>query len=114
VDVDRALEIVRCLADGVDPHTGEILPNDSPYQHPDAIRALYKAIEAMARARERADRSAARVASSPRAAGTPWSGDEDENLRREFAENKSVAQIAASHGRTQGAIASRLLRLELG
>ena len=26
----KALEIIRALADGIDPHTGEVFPDDSP------------------------------------------------------------------------------------
>lgn len=44
---DRAKEIIRALADGVDPYTGERFPVDGPYQRADTARALYTALEAM-------------------------------------------------------------------
>ena len=40
MDIIRATEIVRTLADAVDPTTGELLPADSVYNSPDVIRAL--------------------------------------------------------------------------
>lgn len=113
MDIERATDIVRHLADGVDPHTGEILPADTPYQHPDTVRALYRALEAMAASRERSDRAAARARRLPPAAGTPWTSEEDDLLRHEFAVEDSITAIAGKHGRTQGAINSRLMRLGL-
>ena len=37
---DKVLEILTALSDGVDPSTGELFPDGSPYQHPDKVRAL--------------------------------------------------------------------------
>lgn len=44
-------------------------------------------------------------------AGAPWSQEEDDELSREFAAKISIAELAKRHGRTQGAINSRLVRL---
>jgi len=41
MELPEALKIVRDLADGIDPHTGEVFPTDGPYQHPQVVRALY-------------------------------------------------------------------------
>ncbi len=113
LDIERAIDIVRHLADGVDPHTGEILPAETPYQHADTVRALYRALEAMAASQERSERGAARTRGLPPAAGTPWTTEEDDQPRDEIAVRNSIAAIAARHGRTHGAINSRLLRLGL-
>lgn len=43
--------------------------------------------------------------------GAPWSSDEDNQLLVEFSENKSINEISTLHGRTGGAIHSRLVRL---
>ena len=32
MELDRAKEIIKALADGVDPYTGERFPADGPYQ----------------------------------------------------------------------------------
>lgn len=45
MDPTRAIEIVRQLADGIDPTTGERFPPDSPYQQADTVRALYLALD---------------------------------------------------------------------
>jgi hypothetical protein len=41
MDHDRAKEIIRSLADGRDPATGEQFPPDSPYQQAHTVRALF-------------------------------------------------------------------------
>jgi LmbE family N-acetylglucosaminyl deacetylase len=47
MEINKALEIIKALSEEIDPHTGEIFPPDTPYQHPDTVRALYKAIDAL-------------------------------------------------------------------
>lgn len=46
MDINRAKEIVSALAEGIDPATGEILPEDSVYNKGDVVRALYTLLEA--------------------------------------------------------------------
>ena len=48
-----------------------------------------------------------------RNAGKPWTDIEDEKLTDEFASKMSISDIAAEHGRTRGAIESRLEKLGL-
>ena len=48
MDIIRARQIVRLLAEGVDPLTGEVLSNESVYNKPDVIRALYTVLEVTA------------------------------------------------------------------
>ncbi len=43
----EASQILQGLADGIDPDTGEVFPDDSPYQRPKTIRALFVAIRAI-------------------------------------------------------------------
>lgn len=49
MDVDQAIEIVKKLADGVDPTTGDRLPPSSTYQQADTVRALHLALEGLDR-----------------------------------------------------------------
>lgn len=101
MDIIRAREIVRTLADGVDPTTGEILPAESVYNSPDVIRALFTLMEATSE-QKRAEQI------PNRNAGKPWTEIEDDKLRDEFASKMKIADIAKEHGRTYGAIESRL------
>jgi hypothetical protein len=107
VEAERAREILAFLADGVDPYSGERFPIESPYQHPDTVRALYMAIAGLPRGRQ-----APKPADEARA-GQPWSDAEDQELRNAIAAGMQIRAIARAHKRTDGAIESRLVRLGL-
>ena len=47
MDQAQALAVVRSLANGVDPETGEVFPPESAYQRPQTVRALYEAATAL-------------------------------------------------------------------
>jgi superfamily II DNA helicase RecQ len=47
VDASKALGIIHTLANGIDPYTGEEFSVDSPYQHPQTVRALFTALRAL-------------------------------------------------------------------
>ena len=106
MEIVKAREIIRILADGVDPTTGEVLPAESVYNSPEVIRALFTVLEATA--------PVPLPRSDPhRNAGKPWTNVEDEKLKDEFAAKMSISDIAKEHGRTYGAIESRLDHLGL-
>lgn len=103
--------IVRALAEGFDPRTGEEFGGEGPWSDPTVIRALFLA----ARALERANRPDAgkEQAGLPPAAGKPWTAEEDARLTSEFQTTKDVVALAERHARTRGAIEARLVRLGL-
>ncbi|MBE6954386.1 MAG: hypothetical protein E7449_00555 [Ruminococcaceae bacterium] len=103
MDHARAMEIIRSLANGVDPTTGEVFPAESVYNSPEIIRALFYALEQMNCA----------AANPLRNAGKPWTDIEDAKLYDEFDSKMRVSDIAKEHGRTYKAIESRLERLGL-
>lgn len=47
MDTRETLRILQLLADGVDPHSGEVFEDTSPYQHPQVVRALFHAVRAL-------------------------------------------------------------------
>lgn len=102
MDLERAQELLRLLADGADPMTGERLPDESVYNRPEIIRALHCVLRALHECS--ADMPAVN-------AGRSWSTDEEERLRREYDEGLSTQVIARRHGRTEGAIETRLAEL---
>ncbi len=103
----EAKKIIDAIANGIDPETGEILPSQSTLNSPQVIRALFVAVSAL----ERAIRLADRDNSLPKNAGRSWSDEEDKQLLVIFDSGTPVKEIAARHGRTLGAITSRLVRL---
>jgi len=54
IELDQAKIILRSLADGRDPATGEQFPPNSPYQQVDTVRALFIAVDALVNASRRA------------------------------------------------------------
>ncbi|HKW18230.1 MAG TPA: hypothetical protein VJO35_12050 [Terriglobales bacterium] len=107
MEIHEALAIVRKLADGMHPETGVALPGDCLYQHPQAVRALLRAVAALEfqEERERAKRFL------PKNAGKAWSGQEDAQICDELRRGVSFDQIAHLHSRTTGSIVARLVRL---
>lgn len=99
--------LIEALAKGIDPITGEVLPNESPYNNPNIIRALFQAVKAL----EYLEKQEQRERSLPSQAGKPWSDEEDQELLAEFDAGNKLVAIASHHGRTEGAISSRLAKL---
>jgi hypothetical protein len=100
----EAIEIIRKLADGVDPSTGERFPPGSTYQQADTVRALYLALEGLDRLR----RVKEKQNSGPPKAGRPWTKDEETKMLQQFDAKVDVKLIAQEMNRTTGAIWARL------
>jgi hypothetical protein len=107
MEANRSLEILKSLSEGIDPFTGEIFPEDSPYRHPETRAALSSAIDALVRLQSRL----ARQEKLPGNAGKAWTEAEDDQLATGFDAGKSFKELSEEHGRTEGAIKSRLLKL---
>ncbi len=103
----EALKVIEVLADGVNPFTGEVFAEDSPYQNPKVIRALHKAVEAL----RKTARNEKRRLNLPERAGMPWDDSESELLLKRFNAGVDISKVAKEHKRTTGAIRSQLLKL---
>ena len=114
VNQQTALGILRQLADGTDPQSGKPFRADSPYQHPDTVRALFLALRALegaaAPARNPRDENTA-GGSGPAKVGQPWSQQEDERLAAAFDAGTAIPELAAAHQRSRAGIEARLARL---
>jgi len=110
-----ALKILQQLADGTDPHTGKAFGADSPYQHPDTVRALFVALRALDAPATAApagkQRTAAPAENAPSNSGKPWSDDEDKALDAAFDAGKKILELATAHQRSRFAIEVRLAKL---
>jgi hypothetical protein len=105
MEIREALAIVQKLADGIHPETGEALQSDCMYNNPQAVRALYRAINALEFQEERTKKFL------PSNAGKPWSDQEDTQICEELRRGMNFAQIARIHNRTNGSIVARLVKL---
>jgi hypothetical protein len=106
MDQAQALEMVRSLANGIDPESGEVFPPESAYQRPQVVRALYEAASAL----ERIERFERRRAQMPAKTGEPWSEEEDRKLLAAFDAGRALQELASAHERTMGAVRARLLK----
>jgi hypothetical protein len=106
MDQAQALAVVRALANGIDPESGEVFPVDSAYQRPQVVRALYEAATAL----ERIERFDRRRSQMPPKTGEPWTEEEDRKLLAAFDAGRALQELAAAHERTIGAVRARLLK----
>ena len=106
-----ALKVIQQLANGTDPHTGEVFRPDSPNQHPDTVRALVVALRALECAPAPGKQQTAEKENAPQNRGKPWSPDEDQALACAFDEGKQIPELAAQHLRSRFAIEARLAKL---
>jgi DNA-directed RNA polymerase specialized sigma24 family protein len=109
MDAATAYKIIRALADGRDPSNGAPLARESVFQKPEVIRAMFAAADALEDLKEAEQEEAAALPG----AGGAWSREEEAQLVASFESGMSQANIARQHGRTRGAIHSRLKRLGL-
>ncbi len=116
MEQSEAKEIIGSLANGVNPITGEIFPEDSPYNNPKIIRALFTVLHFLENPRKREKKSIEEkqlenIANGrPRNAGLPWDDQQRQSLSNKFKEGSSVIQLANDFERTRGAIISELER----
>jgi hypothetical protein len=107
MEIEEALKIMKSLADGVNPETGEGVPGDLIYQNPQNVRALHRAVGALEFLAER-ERNRRLL---PKNAGSPWSPQEDAQVCEELRSGNDFQQIAKIHNRTVASIVARLIRL---
>lgn len=110
MELTEAVGILQFVADGVDPFTGEVFPEDSPYQRVGIVRALYVAINALGNAPVESVKIK-KERKLPENAGKSWTQEEDALLGERFDSGMTTKELMAEHGRTQWAIQSRLVKL---
>ena len=104
MDIARAKELLSALADGIDPFTGELLPQKHVCNQPEMIRAFHEVLNAIPSPKKK---------SLPRNAGKPWTEIEEEKLLDEFHSGMKLSAIAKEHGRSRGSIEAKLAHLGL-
>jgi hypothetical protein len=115
MELREAQSIVKTLAQGVDPNTGEFFAPDSPYNQPRIIRALFTVHESVRQARKprmSADekRQENLDLGRPRNYGLPWTDDARSQVAMGFEDGKTIEELATTLERTQGAIRAELIR----
>ena len=105
MELQTAQQIIDTLAQGIHPVTGEVMPEDSPYNAPPVIRALFAVSQALQGQPPRQRRE------PPSNAGKAWHDEEDAKLASAFDAGTQVKQLAADLGRTPFAVETRLVKL---
>jgi len=104
MELAAAIQVIRALANGADPHTGAALEENSVCRSPEAIKALNRALAALVAQLEREQRR-------PGKNGQRWSREEDEQVCEELRQGTDFNQIAKTHNRSLAAILARLVKL---
>lgn len=113
MELQIARQIIDTLAQGIHPVTGELMPEDSPYNAPPVIRALHvvaRALEGSAPGESAAEPVRPRRPPPPNA-GKAWTAQEDAALETAFDAGIAVKQVAQELGRTRFAVEQRLIKL---
>lgn len=105
MDIIRAKEILETLADGVNPVTGEVLPEWDSCNQVEIVRALHMVLKSLESVQGKPQRPQAENA------GKPWAKEDEEILCQMFETGCTSKEICNHFGRTKGAIAARLVRL---
>lgn len=108
----EVVDVLSALASGVNPVSGEVFEEESPYNHPKVIRSLFGALEILQNPKGHRSRKSQeeinREEGRPLRFNTRWSEQEDEELIRQIEKGMLTNEIAEQLQRTRGAIHSRL------
>ena len=114
MNTNQAIDVLKSLANGIDPTTGEVFALDSPYNQPIIIRSLFVCIQAIQYPNKKVKRTDAQKQSDnldkglPRNANMPWSEQSREALAAQFAANVAPKELAVQFERTMGSILAQL------
>lgn len=105
MELHRAKEILSSLAEGIDPTTGEVLPDNSVCNKGEIVRAFHTILNHLE------DKTPKK--NMPANAGKPWTEEDNERLKACFESGLSKKELCAEFERSSGSISSRLVRLGL-
>jgi hypothetical protein len=111
MEIQAARQIIDTLAQGVHPVTGEVMPDDSPYNAPPVIRALVAASRALEGKRKASDRTERVARVQPSNQGKPWSPEDDVRLEAAYTAGADMKLLAQELGRSHFGVESRLVKL---
>lgn len=109
MELQTARQIIETLAQGIHPVTGEAMPEDSPYNVPAVIRALFavaQALDAQDKCRPTRD-----ARSTPPRSGMAWDDEQDAILMEGFHRGDEMKTLADTLGRTRFGVEQRLIKL---
>ena len=118
MDTSQTRNIVRTLAQGIHPTTGEVFPPESPYNDPQVIRALYSILESVKTAK-RPKRSLEErrrenlEAGRPANVGLRWTEEDRALVKSDFRKGMSIEKLAGKLERSPSAVVAEVIRQDL-
>jgi len=118
MELNQSRQIVNTLAQGIDPTTGEVFPQESPYNNPEVIRALFSILEGVKFAKRPTKSVEERRRDNlelgrPENSGLPWADEDRALIRTGFQDGMAVEKLAGTLGRSSGAIVAEIIRQDL-
>jgi|SRR4029077_1205152 hypothetical protein len=104
MEIHEAIQVIRALANGVDPETGAALKEESICRVATCVKALNRALSALVSQQDREQNKAAK-------AGAYWTHTEDVQVCEELRQGMEFKEIAKTHNRTVPSIVARLIKL---
>ena len=103
MDINRAKKIISALAEGVDPTTGEVLPDNSVCNKGEIVRAFYAVVNHLDEKNPKKN--------IPANAGKPWTKEDEDLLVNLYRSGTSKKDICISLQRSETSVAARLVHL---
>ncbi len=121
VNMDKIdyLPILEALANGCDPETGEVFPDNSPYNRPQIIRALYSATNDIKTFKIKSVQSKAQKQEANQAKNLPinhglkWENEDRVKLSELFNADEDIKYIAEAVGRKASSVLAELAKQAL-
>ncbi|MBA5238414.1 hypothetical protein L0Y26_13375 [Pectobacterium aroidearum] len=115
MEINEAKDIVTALINGINPTTGETLPEISPYNDPQVIRALFAVLSTINIKKKSKktfeEKQQENIKTGrPKNAGLAWNDELREQLASNFQNGISINELAIFFERTKGAIMSELAK----
>ena len=104
MDKNKAKEIISVLAEGIDPITGEVLPEDHVCNKVDVVRALYALLQSEETSSKKKEYENS---------GKKWTAEEDSLLKELFEKGYRKVELQKTFMRSKGSIEARLVKLGL-
>ena len=95
-----AIKNLEALIEGVNPTTGELLPDSTLLSDPIVLRTLIRILRKLETDPPKKPQ--------PLNAGSSWSQQEEQMVVDAFKSGSSISEISSEHGRSDGAIHRRL------
>lgn len=102
---EEMIRVLQALAHGTDPQSGQVFPEDSPYNHPDTIRTLFSILERL--------KGSGSLEPGERSTSRKWSSEQDDELTERYMAGAALPELMRTMQRSRGALVSRLILLGL-